>query len=331
MNSSRQLTAWLVCTWFAHPALAERLQSTVHPRGPAAADIAFIWWLMFGGGVLIFIGVMALLLYGLLAKNRPRVRNHRSFVIGGGLLFPGVVLSALLVYTVLLGARLTQMPPPHALVIEVTGHMWWWDVRYASAGGDALHGANELRIPVGRPVHLKVRSADVIHSFWVPNLAGKIDMIPGRVNRLDLQADVPGVYRGQCAEFCGLQHAQMALHVVAMTPDEWAHWFASQRAEPVPPQTQLATRGQEIFSEAGCVACHGIRGLSAPPPGLGPDLSNVGSRSHLAAGLLPNNRGNLVAWISAAQSLKPGGAMPSFHNLDGESLQALASYLSELQ
>ena len=315
----------------AGPALAQRMQSAVDARGPAAADIAFIWWIMLGGGIAIFIGVLSLLLYGLLARRRPAVRGHRVFVIGGGLVFPGIVLSALLVYTVIVGARLTAGPPDDALVIDVTGHMWWWEVRYAGPDGAALASANELRIPVGRAVHLRVHSADVIHSFWVPNLAGKMDMIPGRVNRLDIQADAPGTYRGQCAEFCGQQHTLMALHVVAMPQAEWERWFARGRGEVAAPVTQVALRGREVFTDAGCVACHAVRGLSAPPPGLGPDLTHMGSRPSIGAGLLPNNRGNLVAWISAAQSLKPGNGMPSFHHLDGASLDALAAWLSGLQ
>lgn len=313
------------------PATAQRLQSAVHPQGPAAADIAFIWWIMLGGGIVIFIGVLSLLLYGLFARRRPAVRSHRGFIIGGGLVFPGIVLSALLAYTVVVGARLTDGPPENALVVDVTGHMWWWDVRYSGPGGTALVGANELRIPVGRPVHLRVHSADVIHSFWVPNLAGKMDMIPGRVNRLDIQAATAGIYRGQCAEFCGQQHTLMALHVVAMPQPEWERWFAQRRSEAVAPVTEVALRGQAVFSEAGCVACHAVRGLSEPPRGLGPDLTHMGSRPSIGAGLLPNNRGNLVAWISAAQSLKPGNRMPSFHQLDGPSLDALATYLSGLQ
>lgn len=312
-------------------AFAERMQSAVHPRGAAAQDIAFIWWILLGGGVVIFAGVLSLLLWGLLARRRPVVRSHRVFVVGGGLVFPGIVLSALLVYTVVLGARLTTPAPRDALTIDVTGHMWWWDVRYAAPGGDALAAANELRIPVGQPVHVRVHAADVIHSFWVPNLAGKIDMIPGRVNRLTLQADRPGTYRGQCAEFCGLQHTQMALHVVAMPPAEWAQWFAARRLAPPAPSTDVALRGRQLFAEQGCVACHAVRGLSDPPAGLGPDLTGMGSRPSIAAGLLPNNRGNLAAWIASAQTLKPGSRMPSFHNLDGESLTALAAYLSDLQ
>lgn len=310
----------------------DRLQSALDPAGAAASDIAFIWWLMLGAGVVIFAGVLSLVLFGLLGRKPRRPVDGRWFIVGGGLVLPGVALTALLVYTVLVGARVTAPAGQDALTIDVTGHMWWWEVRYSGPGGEpALVTANELRIPVGRPVQLRVHSADVIHSFWVPNLAGKIDMIPGRVNRLTLRADVAGTYRGQCAEFCGLQHARMALHVVADTPQAWERWFAQRRLPPAPPVTELQQRGRQVFADAGCVACHAIRGVSAPPPGLGPDLTHVGSRPSLAAGLLTNNIGNLTAWIAAAQTLKPGSRMPSFHNLDGASLGALAGYLSSLQ
>lgn len=307
------------------------LQSALDPRGPAASDIAFIWWILLGGGTVIFLGVMGLILYGMFARAR-RPMEARFFLVGGGLIFPGIVLSALLIYTVIVGARLTAPPPADAITIDVTGHMWWWDVRYRIPGAEtALATANELRIPVGQPILIRLHSADVIHSFWVPNLSGKVDLIPGRVNRLKLQADAPGIYRGQCAEFCGLQHAKMALHVVAEPLPVWERWVAQRRQPPPAPVTEMGQRGQRLFTEAGCIACHAVRGLSEPPRGLAPDLTHIASRPSIAAGMLANTPGNLVAWIAAAQSLKPGSKMPSFNNLDGESLTALAAYLTELE
>jgi cytochrome c oxidase subunit 2 len=302
-------------------------QSALDPQGPAAADIVSIWWTMLIGGTAIFVAVMGLLLYALLARGpRPRL-SDRVLVVGGGIVFPGVVLTALLVYTVAVGARLAGGPPRDALVVDVTGHMWWWDVRYADAGGaHALATANELRIPVGRPVHLRVRSNDVIHSFWVPNLAGKIDMIPGRTNAITVRADAPGVYRGQCAEFCGQQHTQMALHVVAEPPEAWERWFASRRLPSVSGPGH--DDGRRLFVDAGCGACHALRGLADPPSGLAPDLTHVGSRPTLAAGLLPNTPGTLAAWIAGSQALKPGNRMPSFETLTGEELTTLAAFLS---
>jgi cytochrome c oxidase subunit 2 len=310
--------------------LAERLQSAVDPRGAAAADLATLWWVMFVGAVLIFVGVMALVLLGTL---RPRASAPaRLLIIGGGLVFPAVTLTLLLVYTVNVGARLMAPPPDDALTIDVTGHMWWWDVRYRGAGGEPeLVTANELRIPVGRPVHLRVRSNDVIHSFWVPSLAGKIDMIPGRTNVITFQADAPGTYRGQCAEFCGLQHAQMALHVVAEEPAAWEDWFERQRRLGATGErflTPRQQRGRDVFVDAGCGSCHALRGVSDPPAGLAPDLTLVGARPSLGAGTLPNSVGHLAAWIAGSQSIKPGNRMPSFHTLDGPSLTALADFLA---
>lgn len=308
-----------------------RLQSAFDARGAAASDIALLGSVMAIAGAVIFVVVLGLLLYALLSRGPRRQIDPRWFVVGGGLVFPGVALGALLAYTLVVGTRLSAPPPADALTIDVTGYMWWWEVRYAGPGGASLATANELRIPVGQPVQVRVHSADVIHSFWVPNLAGKIDMIPGRINRVTLHANAPGTYRGQCAEFCGLQHTQMALHVVALPPDEWDAWFARRRGDAAKPQTAELRRGRRAFEAHGCGACHSVRGVSDAPRGLGPDLTHVGSRPSLAAGLLSNNIGNMVAWIAAAQALKPGSRMPSFHTIDGESLNALAAWLASLE
>lgn len=338
MKKSMPLLPCLVAALAAPSSFAakavEPLQSAVDPRSPAAGDIAFIWWVLLGGGTVIFVGVMTLLLVAMLSRRPRRPVRARLFIVGGGVVFPGVVLTALLLYTVIVGARITAPPAADALQIDVTAQMWWWDVRYRDPDPDRgalVVTANELRIPVGKPVLLRLHSADVIHSFWVPNLSGKIDMIPGRVNRLTLQADAAGTYRSQCAEFCGLQHSLMALHVVAEPLPDWERWFAQRRELPVDPAGEVLQRGRQVFSESGCVACHAVRGVSNPPPGLAPDLTHIGSRPSIAAGLLANTPGNMAAWIASAQSLKPGSKMPSFHNLDGESLTALAAYLSSLE
>jgi cytochrome c oxidase subunit 2 len=306
---------------------AARLQSALHGGGVGAQEIATLWWAMLAGAVAIFVVVMALVLLGVL-RPRPTV-PARLFIIGGGIVFPAVTLTLLLVYSVRVGARLAAPPPDGTLTIELTGHMWWWDVRYGGSRDAEVVTANELRIPVGRPVRLRVRSEDVIHSFWVPNLAGKIDLIPGRTNVLTLQAEAPGTYRGQCAEFCGLQHTQMALHVVAEDAAAWDAWYAQRRRAAVDSfLTPRQQRGREVFAEAGCGSCHAIRGLSDPPAGIAPDLTLVGARPSLGAGVLPNSVGHLAAWIAGSQSIKPGNRMPSFHALDGPSLTALADFLS---
>lgn len=329
----------LGCGLVAPIADARPHQSALQPFGPAAGDIALLWWVMLIGAAVIFVGVMALVLFGLRQRKAPSSLGSRVFIVGGGLVFPGVVLTALLVYTVAVGARLTAPAPRDALHIEITGYMWWWEVRYRGPGETAtVVSANEVRIPVGRPVHLSLKSADVIHSFWVPNLAGKMDMIPGRTNRLVIQADTPGSYRGQCAEFCGTQHAQMALHVVAEESDAWDAWFGTRRRALVAASrgdqallTPTQQQGRAVFVAAGCGACHGLAGVAAPPTGIAPDLTHVGSRPSLGAGLLANTPGNLAAWIADAQQLKPGSKMPPFHGLRGDELTALTAYLGSLQ
>jgi cytochrome c oxidase subunit 2 len=189
--------------------------------------------------------------------------------------------------------------------------------------------ANEIRIPAGGIAELTLESADVLHSFSVPNLAGKLDMIPGRVNRLRLQAHTPGTFRGQCAEYCGGPHAKMAFYVIAETPEAFERWRAGQRANAAEPKDALSVQGKALFL-SHCVACHTVRGTDGRGT-LGPDLTHVGSRHSLAAGILPNNRGTLAGWISASQNLKPGNLMPSMNLFSGTELISLAAYLESLK
>lgn len=305
------------------------LGSVLAPVGLDAASIAQIGWVLFVGGALIFVGVMLLLARALL--GRPRPVRPALWIVGGGLVFPVVVLSALLVWTVSKTAGFARATPADALVVSVVGRMWWWEIRYRDpASGAEVITANELHLPVGRPVHIGLTTADVIHSFWVPQLGGKTDMIPGRVSRLLVTATEPGLYRGQCAEYCGEQHARMALHVVAETPDDFAAWLARQAAAARQPADALALRGRAAFVEQRCASCHTVRGV-AELARLGPDLTHVGSRRFLGAGVLPNDYGTLLAWISNVQDLKPGARMPSFGHIDKPTLQALAAYLAQLK
>ena len=229
-----------------------------------------------------------------------------------------------------IGSSLVARPSDPALSIEVTAQRWWWDVRYRDpTPSESFSTANEIHIPVGRPVELILRSLDVIHSFWVPNLNGKKDLIPGQINSLYLQADRPGVFRGQCAEFCGLQHANMALHVVAEAPDAFARWQAQQRRPAPEPQTEEQRRGRDLFMASSCVLCHAIAGTGAGGV-TGPNLTHVASRLSLAAGTLPNTPGHLAGWIVDPQMLKPGNNMPP-NLLSAGELQALLSYLETLR
>jgi cytochrome c oxidase subunit 2 len=267
----------------------------------------------------------------LAAPERRRRFGSNGFIIGGGIVFPMVTLTVLLAYGLSVSARDDERPGTAPLRIDVIAQQWWWRVRYLDDAGElAFVTANEIRIPVGRPIELTLTSGDVIHSFWAPNLAGKLDAIPGIVNRLRLQADAAGVFRGQCAEFCGPAHALHAFYVVAQTPEEFAAWFERQRQPARPPDTAVLRRGRELFLANGCGGCHTVRGTPAGGT-IGPDLTHVGGRRSLAGGILPNNAGTMAGWIADSQTLKPGNHMPSFKTLDGESLRALAAYLESLE
>jgi cytochrome c oxidase subunit II len=293
------------------------MQSTLSPRGPAATEIAELSWVLFAGGAAILLLVIVALV--LAAQGRGWIAGEK-FIMAAGVAFPVVVLSALLLYVYLIGERLHAQPAPEVR-IEITGEQWWWRVRYLDATGKLeFETANEIRIPAGRGVDLELRSADVIHSFWVPALAGKVDMIPGRANRLRLEAIREGVFRGQCAEFCGGPHALMALHVVVQSDAEFEIWKASQ-ARP-------ASSGHALFS-ARCAACHSVRGTDAAGT-RGPDLTHVAGRLFIAAGTLPNTPGNMAGWLADSQHAKPGSLMPAM-GLGAAELQSLSAYMATLR
>lgn len=297
--------------------------------GEAARAIETVGWVLVTGALAIFIGVMLLLAMAL--RRRPGPVRTRLWIVGGGLVLPGVLLAALFVWTLPLTPAWKPVPPPGALVVAVTGHLWWWDVRYRDpATGTEIRTANEIRIPAGRPVYLALATADVIHSFWVPQLAGKLDMIPGRLQHLLLSAERPGVYRGQCAEFCGDQHARMALHVVALPPAEFDAWLAAQARPAVAPATPRQEAGRQAFLANRCDACHSVRGVGGDSK-LGPDLTHFGSRMHLAAGTLPNTVEGRKEWIAHVQRVKSGARMPSYERLQGEQLEAIAEWLGGLR
>jgi len=311
--------------------LTDGIQSALNPQGPHAAVIAEIAALLFAGGALIFVGVMAIVAVAVFAPREVAGRLRESWlIVGGGIVFPLVVLTLLLVYSLARASALAPAGGENTLRIEVTGEQWWWRVRYLDrAGRPDFVTANEVRIPVGRTVELALSSGDVIHSFWVPALAGKLDMIPGRTTRLQIRADRAGEYRGQCAEYCGGPHAFMAFFVVAETPDRFEAWAEEQRQPAKPAAGGAHARGGELFL-AHCAACHAVRGTPAEGE-RGPDLTHVGSRRTLAAGLLPNNAGTLAGWVASSQRIKPGNLMPSFQAFGGEDLRALAGYLESLK
>ena len=301
------------------------------PAGPYAGSITLLSWVLFAIAALVLAVVGTALWIAFFGKARTRQRLGGTMVVwAGGIVFPVVVLTALLVWGLSLTASLSAGKGDVAdLRVRVTGEMWWWRVAYLDGQGrEGFQDANEIHIPTGRPVLIELDSADVIHSFWVPRLSGKVDMIPGRRNVLRLQADEPGAYGGQCAEYCGGPHALMGLVVVAHEPAEFSRLLAHMAAVSREPKGGIAAEGQRLFDSAGCSACHRIAGTGAN--GLaGPDLTFVGRRRTLGAGILPNNRGTMMGWIGDSQAIKPGNRMPAYRVLSADHLQSLAAYLEQ--
>jgi cytochrome c oxidase subunit 2 len=301
-------------------------QSTLHPESPAARSIANLWWVLFAVSAVV-VAVVTMLVVVSLLKRRGRLdrvdRRHArpAFVLVSGAGIPAVILVALFVYA-LSTLDATSEPARGAtrMTIEVIGKQWFWDVRYPEQG---IRTANEIHIPVGVPVRVQARTADVIHSFWVPRLNRKIDMIPGYDNAIVLQADRAGVYRGQCAEYCGLQHANMAFYVVAERRSKFERWVRREQRRP-----PGGLPGENVFTSAGCSGCHRVAGVSEGA--IGPDLTHVASRMTLAAGTIPNARGWLAGWILDPQHIKPGNKMPALP-LSGSRLQELLDYLERLR
>ncbi|MDX3910167.1 MAG: cytochrome c oxidase subunit II [Sphingobium sp.] len=294
------------------------------PAGPYAGSIATLSWILVAMAVAVLAIVLAALGVALFGSPRLKARVGGTKVIWiGGIAFPVIVLTVLLVYGLSLTRNLTAPVPADAMRVRITGEMWWWRVAYLDRDGrTTMLDANELHIPAGRPVVLELESNDVIHSFWVPRLSGKLDMIPGRRNILPIQADAPGVFGGQCAEYCGGPHALMGFVVIAHEPAGFAAMMAKRRSARALP----AGEGAALFRSTGCAACHRIGGTAANGT-AGPDLTHVGSRRSLGAGILPNNLGTMMGWIGDSQSIKPGNRMPPYKTLSANQLRELAVYL----
>lgn len=314
-----------------HPAglaVIAALASITQPHGPAAARINELWWVMFWIATAVCVIVFVFL--GL-AVGRTREGGRggpltERFVVWSGAVIPAVILVGLLIYSLGTNRVLAAPQADEALTIEVVGRQWWWEVRYPESG---VVTANEVVIPAGAQVRLELTSLDVIHSFWVPGLNGKMDLIPGQVTELPLEADEPGNYFGFCAEFCGLQHAKMGIVVRALEADEFGAWLDAQAAPAPAPSTDLELTGRQVFLGSACVYCHTVRGTNASGT-LGPDLTHLASRISLGAGAVPNTRGNLAGWIVNSQAIKPGNRMPPMY-MDGPELQALLTYLETLR
>jgi cytochrome c oxidase subunit 2 len=314
-------------------------QDALAPKSHQARDIASLFWWMMGAA---FVGMGVIVFLLLLAWKRRHRRGIGSdtegdkpgerfawfVVVGAGVVLPIVLLATLFVVSDILVIRTTQAPAASStrLTIQVIGHQWWWEVRYP---GTKAVAANEIHIPVRTPVRVEVRTADVIHSFWVPELNRKIDAIPGRQNVVEVDADAVGRYRGACAEFCGLQHTHMAMYVFADPPAVFERWLANQAAPAATAMSAQAQLGERVFTQGSCSSCHTIRGTAATGS-VGPDLTHLATRNTLAALTIANTRRDLSSWIDDSQHVKPGNQMPNIH-LSSPHQRALVAYLAGLK
>ncbi|MGY3443669.1 cytochrome c oxidase subunit II [Bradyrhizobium sp. USDA 4473] len=313
-------------------------QSALDPQALQSEQIrhTFIIFLAVSGAV--WSCVIAALGVGLLRRNRiidAPLELRFSFEMGAGRIILGLGIATTLIVLVLsfvsyAGQRTLFATNQEALKLRIVAHQWWWEVHYeADSPHNSFATANEIRIPVGKPVKVELESADVIHSFWVPSLTGKMDLITGQTNEIQFTARNPGTYRGQCAEFCGLQHAHMAFAAIALRPDEFERWREHENQSATSPTDTLAKQGEELFRGRGCALCHAVRGTLAGGQ-LGPDLTHVGSRTTIAAGTLPQTPAALGAWIADPQHIKPGNLMPRMPLQSGE-LIAIIQYLEQLK
>ncbi len=310
-------------------------QSILSTRSKPAHDIALLWWWMLAAAFVVFFGAVALLFMAWLRRKAPGlpfVGEHegvaQAMVVAFGIGLPLVALVALFAVAdvYLVGETGPPSPKTTAMTIDVIGHQWWWEVRYP---GTSVRTANEIHVPVDTRVNVVATSADVIHSFWVPALNRKIDMIPGLRNRVLLDADRPGEYRGQCSQFCGLQHAHMAMEVFAQTPAKFRVWLSEQERSAPTASSAMAAAGKQQFLNDQCASCHQIAGTSAAGL-IGPNLTHVASRTTLAAATIPNSPYWLARWIRNPQAIKPGDRMPDL-GLGARQIDELVAYLDTLR
>ncbi len=310
-------------------------QSVLAPGGADARVLGDLFWVMLGGAIILWLLVNGLFFY-VTRINRAALsrRFANGLIIVGGVIFPTVILGALLAYG--LSIMPDQRAPGDGLTLRVTGEQWWWRVEYWPEGAEApIISANEIRLPADQRSEIILDAGRVIHSFWIPALGGKMDMFPGRETRMSLHPEAPGHWRGQCAEFCGASHALMAFEVVAMAPDDFTLWLAAQEAPAARPTDPAAIRGAEVFTREGCGACHTVRGSDLPDTeargAVGPDLTHVGSRLSLGAGTLGTTLEDFETWIAHTGAIKPEVEMPAYDHLSAGDLSDLAQYLKGLE
>jgi cytochrome c oxidase subunit II len=322
--------------------MAATLHDALQPAGPQAGHIHALWLLLLAVCTLVLVLVTAAVL--IVVYRAPRAdartpadagalrRDERGLrrAVGTAIAISVVLLGVLFVATVVTDRALAQLPVNNALHIKLTGHQWWWEATYDDPQvSNVFSTANELHIPVGRPVLLTLEAGDVIHSVWLPSLAGKKDLIPGRTATLALRADQPGIYRSACAEFCGYEHARMVLLVFADPPAQYEQWVEHARTPAPPPDSDATRRGQQVFLQSTCAMCHAISGTAANGKHA-PDLTHIASRQTIAAGTLSNTPSVLAAWISDPQQFKPGVDMPP-NGLPPDDLGSLVAYLGTLK
>ena len=342
---SKRIATGCTALWSAGLALlllsgCTNAPSVLNPQGPAAARIAGLWWLLFGMAMAVLLVVVVFLALALFRRRRaprpadpttdvtaaPEPRAGARVIVWAGIIVPAIILGIVYVATLWTMRALATPAIDQGLTIHVIGRLWWWEVQYPE---QQFTTANEIHIPVDRPVRIVLSSPNVIHSFWVPELHGKMDLVPGQVNTMWIEASEPGVYLGECAEFCGTQHAKMQFLVVAQPPDEFAAWLAQQQQPARAPTDELAQQGHQVFLAANCINCHAIKGTDATG-NLGPDLTHLASRRTLGSAIEENNVGNLSGWIVNPQHIKPGNLMPPAE-LSSVELQALLAYLATLK
>jgi cytochrome c oxidase subunit 2 len=315
----------------------------LHSAGPQSQKIAWLFWFIFVVCFVVYVAVIVILLGGAArtkssdgaSMSTAVIENERGdqtarWWVGSAVAVTTITLFAVLFLSVRAGRFVQSVDAQSAVTIELTGHQWWWEVAYPNSHPDLrIQTANEIHVPTHEPIVLIARSADVIHSFWAPNVTGKRDLIPGYASSFSFQIDAPGTYRGQCAEFCGLQHAHMAFLIVAEPREDFDAWSQAQLQSAAEPMDEQSRNGKKVFLTHACVMCHTIRGTDAAS-NMGPDLTHVGARSELAAGTLKNVPGSLAGWILDPQTIKPGNHMAP-NVLSGQELQELLSYLEGLK
>jgi cytochrome c oxidase subunit II len=315
--------------------------SALHPRGPQGASAERLFWILFFIAFIAYVLTLAAFAKASARTYTPEMDvshviedeegdRRSSWYVGAAVGVTVITLFVVLFLSVKVGRGVQAVPPQNLVTIQVTGHQWWWEFNYPNDQSDlALTTANEIHVPLHTRVLLLTRSTDVIHSFWAPSITGKRDLIPGYASSISFEVDAPGVYHGQCAEFCGLQHAHMGFLIIAEPSGRFEAWKQAQLAPAKEPDNPETRRGQTVFLTHACVMCHTIRGTSALAV-MGPDLTHVGSRANLAAETIPNTPGSLAGWIVDPQNIKPGNHMAP-NALSGQDLQALITYLESLQ